>query len=114
MLAQADAGAAAVLVDGRELTTLGLLSPRTVGFSKSHALAGPIPFDELNAGQLKCPSDHGKGRIARLRTFTLKYPNGSHANAGRIRELLLRPVQQASGGSALGCRDQRPRRSHKA
>jgi hypothetical protein len=37
----------------RGLTTLGLLSPRTVRFSKSHTLARLIPFGELNAARFE-------------------------------------------------------------
>jgi hypothetical protein len=38
---------------GSELTTRALLFPRTVRLSKSHALAGPVLLDELDAGQLE-------------------------------------------------------------
>jgi hypothetical protein len=84
-----------------------------VRFSKSHALAGPISFDELDAARFKRLSEHYKGRVARLRAFTLKHTNGGYPDAGGIGELLLSPVKQAPGRPTLGRCNQRSRRSHR-
>jgi hypothetical protein len=70
----------------------------------SQSYPGPttILVDELDTGQLKRLSKHRKGRLTRFSALTLKQPNRSHADPGCICELLLGPVKEASGGSALG------------
>jgi hypothetical protein len=70
--------------------------------------AGLISIGELDAGCLECTPKYREGRVPRFRCFTLKQPNRSHPDAGSICELLLGPVKEASGRSALGSLDHGP------
>ena len=71
-------------------------------FPKANPGPSTVLVDELDSGGLKRLSKHRKGRLTRFCGLPLKKPDRSHPNPGSICEFLLGPVQEASGGSALG------------
>ena len=70
--------------------------------------AGLITIDKFDPGQFEGLPQDSKGRQACFCCFTLEKPNSSHPDTSGIRELLLRPVEQASCRPALGSRNHRP------
>ena len=63
-----------------------------------------IRVDEPDAGLLKRPPQGGQDRASRLRCAPFELANRDRANFGCPRQIILGPIEQGSGSTALGRR----------
>ena len=82
--------------------TAGLASPLAflaLPLSESDTRSAAVLIDELDTGQLKRLSKHGKGRLARFSAFTLN----SRTVATPIRAASASPAGSSQGGLGRPC-----------
>jgi hypothetical protein len=78
--------------------------PLSPHFPKSHADTAAVVVDEFDPRGFKGVTNHDQGRPAGLVYAGFQLADGHDPDLSRSREILLTPVEQASGGSALGGR----------
>jgi hypothetical protein len=88
----------------------GFLALFLLAFAEADARAPAVLVDEFDAGFLEGQSQYSNCRRAGFRSFALEQSNSSHPYMRTICELLLSPIKQTSGCSALGWGEHAPSR----
>ena len=75
--------------------------PLLLSLFQTYPWAPSVLVDELDPGQLECPSNCLKGRAPWLAYACFQLVYSHYADLSPLSQFLLAPFQQAAGGSAL-------------